>query len=219
MGTILYITGFKVWKLTGYACHFQIVSNNEMPLYCAGESMKINLSLSLIWSRETKLHFLDHRPCCGYFVWIHGRVTLEWIDQSCVWWTEALPFSLFLLLALMVNENHWDKSSTNTGFPCHHVQQQGVTSCTSTLHISTTQTHKWQHRCPCNSRTGNNSCFCIRTVKCLTEIARTMVHCDSAEINFEEKRPLMYQQEMQMAQDTCGQKHTALYSPTMSNYI
>ncbi len=54
--------------------------NNEMPLDCAGESMKINLSLSLIWSRETKLHFLHHRPCCGYFVWIHGRVTLEWID-------------------------------------------------------------------------------------------------------------------------------------------
>lgn len=93
---ILYITGYKVWQLIGCACNFQIMSNNEMPLDCAGESMKINLSLSLIWSRETKLHFLDHRPCCGYFVWIHGRVTLVWIDQSCVWWAEALSLSLSL---------------------------------------------------------------------------------------------------------------------------
>ncbi len=165
MGTILYcilqVSKCEIWL-------DMLSDNNEMPLDCAGESMKINLSLSLIWSRETKLHFLHHRPCCGYFVWIHGRVTLEWIDQSCVWWTEALPFSLslFLLLALMVNELHWDKSSTNTGFPCHHVQQQSVT-CTSTQHTSTTQTHKWQHRCPSNSRTGNNSCFCIRSAQVL----------------------------------------------------
>ncbi len=162
MGTILYcilqVSKCEIWL-------DMLSDNNEMPLDCAGESMKINLSLSLIWS-ETKLHFLHHRPCCGYFVWIHGRVTLEWIDQSCVWWTEALlslSLSLFLLLALMVNELHWDKSSIKTGFPC--ITSNNRVTCTSTLHTSTTQTHKWQHRCPCNSRTGNNSCFCIRSAQ------------------------------------------------------
>lgn len=77
----------KVWQLIGNACHCQIMSNNEMPLDCGGESIQINLSLSAIWSRETKLHFSDHAVV---ILFRHGRVTLVWIDQSCVWWAESL---------------------------------------------------------------------------------------------------------------------------------
>lgn len=138
----------KVWQLIGNACHCQIMSNNEMPLDCGGESIKIHLSLSVIWSRETKLHFSAHAVV---ILFRHGRVTLEWINQSCVWWAESL--SLLSLPAAGIN-GEWAslrQKQHKTGFPCNHIQQQGV-SCASTLYISDTHV-KWQLW---NSWTRNN---------------------------------------------------------------
>lgn len=137
----------KVWQLIGNACHCQIMSSNEMPLDCGGESVKINLSLSVIWSRETELHFSDQR----YFV-------RTWqgdpgVNRS-IRFSESL--SLLSLPAAGIN-GEWAslrQKQHKTGFPCHHIQQQGVT-CASTLQISDTHI-KWQHSCLCNSWTRNN---------------------------------------------------------------
>ncbi len=126
------------------------------------------------WKSIFRCHSFDQKLNCIFSITAHAVVIL--FGYMAGWpWSESINHVFggqklyFLSLSLPAAGINGEWASLRQkqhkhGLPLHHVQQQSVTY-TSTQHTSTTQTHKWQHRCPSNSRTGNNSCFCIRSAQ------------------------------------------------------